>query len=580
MASKLPPFPSTSTSTTVDYHPTTTTTTTHHRGAERTPLLVTKDSSYGGGDEDITGAGASEEDGLDNHNTNHNSNNHNNNNSSSAILLLTTTKEGTACVKNVGINLAKTAAGTGILALPFACKEGGLLLFIFGTLAIAIWNVFGLKRLCDCFILLVEMMTPISQPQSTAVTSTTTTTRQQQQQKQQQRRQRIRQVSYHQQHKRPPPPAGTATLGKIAYYACGDTGLVVLDIMLLLLLCGIVIAYECAILAFSKGTPFTTSSNIVDAVILATLMVPLCLVDDLSNLSRLSRLGLVILALTMLVIAGYGIRGTYFNDNDISDNSYGNNTNTANTNPFHLLPPNGLAGISHWFGCVVFGFGIVPLTFNFRESMACPEKLPTAALVSMLLVAAAYIVTGISLLALYPDITDDVLSEIPSGGLATLTRLAMIVVVMATAPLLIVPCAEIIEGKIHHDGQVHPKTVLIARACICLCTVSISVMLPGFVTVLAFVGCFSVALVSFCVPPFLHMVLLFQKRNFDILVAAEGDDDDNDESHHDHHHHHHKVPFPFFALTIDLITFLSGVATTVITTFITFQKMIETEPSE
>ena len=66
-------------------------------------------------------------------------------------------QKGTASVKNVAINLAKTAAGTGILALPFACQQGGLLLFVFGTVAIAVWNVFALKRLCDCLELLIDV---------------------------------------------------------------------------------------------------------------------------------------------------------------------------------------------------------------------------------------------------------------------------------------------------------------------------------------------------------------------------------------------------------------------------------------
>jgi hypothetical protein len=334
--------------------------------------------------------------------------------------------------------------------------------------------------------------------------------------------------------------------------------------MLLLLLSGIVIAYECAILAFAKGTPFTTTNSVVDATVLAALMVPLCLVDDVSNLSKLSRLGLVILAFAMSVVAGYGISGYEAAVVGSSNN---------NSNPFHWLPPNGLTGVSHWFGCVVFGFGIVPLTFNFRESMAQPDKLPMTALVSMLLVAAAYIVSGVSLLFLYPDIADDVLSEMPSGGLATLTRLAMIVVVMATAPLLIVPCAEIIEGKIHHDGRVHPKTVLVARTGLCLFTVAISVMLPGFVTVLSFVGCFSVSLVSFCVPPFLHMVLLYQHKDNCIQVGQPS----SSSSHHDHD----APSYPSVGFVVDLIAFLSGVATTVVTTFITFQKMIEKDvPSE
>jgi Transmembrane amino acid transporter protein len=320
--------------------------------------------------------------------------------------------------------------------------------------------------------------------------------------------------------------------------------------MLLMLLSGIVIAYEVAILSFSKGTPFTTHNNLLDALILAILLVPLCLVEDMSSLSKLSRLGLIILGMTMLVIAGYGLTGY---DQRVTDRN--------DSNAFQLFPSDGMSGVSHWFGCVVFGFGIVPLTMNFRESMAQPDFLPRTAWVSMLMVAAAYITIGTGGLFLYPDIQEDLLSELPAGWLATIARLAMIVVVIATAPLLIVPCAEIVEGKIHHDGQVHPTTQLLARSAISLITVSISVMLPGFVTVLAFVGCFSVALVSFCVPPLLHGVLLRQRNQL-------------------HHHHQssdrtsgHLHP-PISGLLLDIVALVAGAVATAVTTFITFNKMV------
>ena len=77
----------------------------------------------------------------------------------------------------------------------------------------------------------------------------------------------------------------------------------------------------------------------------------------------------------------------------------------------------------------------------------------------------------------------------------------------ATAPLIVVPCGELIEGKVA-QGRPSRRTQIIVRFGICLITVLISVSMPSFVTVLSFVGCFSVALVAFCIPPFLHLILL------------------------------------------------------------------------
>lgn len=79
-------------------------------------------------------------------------------------------------------------------------------------------------------------------------------------------------------------------------------------------------------------------------------------------------------------------------------------------------------------------------------------------------------------------------------------------VVKATAPIIVVPCAELIEGKIAH-GANNQGTKIKVRFGICFITVIISVGIPGFVNILTLVGCFSVAFVSFCVPPFLHLIL-------------------------------------------------------------------------
>lgn len=62
-----------------------------------------------------------------------------------------------------------------------------------------------------------------------------------------------------------------------------------------------------------------------------------------------------------------------------------------------------------------------------------PKKLPTAVLLSLLLVAISYILEGIGLLMLYPDVETDILSELPQEGyLPIITRLSMVLVVMVS----------------------------------------------------------------------------------------------------------------------------------------------------
>lgn len=232
-----------------------------------------------------------------------------------------------------------------------------------------------------------------------------------------------------------------------------------------------------------------------------------------------------------------------------------NYNENKSSSPFNLFPLNGIEGVSKWFGCIVFSFGIVPLTFNFRESMAEPEKLPRTAMISMSLVGVCYTIIGLSFLYLFPNIENDLLAEIPSTGLlATTTRLAMILVAMASIPLLVVPCGEIIEGKITKNATANGETattsktlLIIIRTCILLVTVSVAVKLPGFVSVLSFVGCAAVSMVSFVLPPGLHWLIL-GKRFYD---GSEG------------------TNYPLLARVCDILILMGGIATTVITTWFT-----------
>ena len=146
--------------------------------------------------------------------------------------------------------------------------------------------------------------------------------------------------------------------------------------------------------------------------------------------------------------------------------------------------------------------------------MAEPSLLVPATKWAMLLVAVSYIVIGAGLLYPFPDIDGDVLHELPSTGfIPTTTRIAMVLVVLVTAPLLIVPCGELLEGKFVGSvcHQLEPEKAwrlkAIVRWGICLVCASISVFVPGFVNVLSFVGCLCVACVGFVIPPFLHLIL-------------------------------------------------------------------------
>jgi amino acid permease len=101
------------------------------------------------------------------------------------------------------VNLMKTCMGTGTLALPFACQEGGLVLHTLGLLGIAAWNLYSVHRLCQAL-------------SSLKLHSDQTRT----------------------------PPRGTSTFAKVAWFAFGQHGIHGLDFLLVILFFGIIVAYE------------------------------------------------------------------------------------------------------------------------------------------------------------------------------------------------------------------------------------------------------------------------------------------------------------------------------------------------
>ena len=186
-----------------------------------------------------------------------------------------------------------------------------------------------------------------------------------------------------------------------------------------------------AVLGFLQDTPLSTGSNLLNSFVIALVVGTLSLVPDLGYLSKASASGLVVLGFTFATIAVYAK----------PSNVHGPHLN--------LWPHDGMTGASNWFGCVVFGFGVAPLTYNYYESMAQPQYLTNATAVALLGVALCYMLIGCSLLSLYFPVQGDILQQLPIDELVPLlVRLAMIVVVVLTSPLIVLPCGLILEKKL------------------------------------------------------------------------------------------------------------------------------------
>jgi Transmembrane amino acid transporter protein len=282
----------------------------------------------------------------------------------------------------------------------------------------------------------------------------------------------------------------------------------------------------------------------VDAIVMAVIVGTLSLVPDMGYLAKASASGLFILGLIFIILATYSFTSK---DNQETTSAY----DTQITFPWHYLwPQDNMSGISNWFGCVVFGFGVVPLTYNFQESMSRPQELTHATAVALLGVAVSYIVLGCGLLALYHPVQGDILEQFPTQGILPLVvRLSMIVVIVLTSPLLVLPCGKILEEKLSMlSSSFHNHKLMQAIMRYGLCTICaiISVFIPGFVYILSFVGCFSVALVGFVIPPMIHISLVMK---------------------------YHPSPKPIGQLCLDVAMLLWGIVATIISSLYTFRKL-------
>jgi len=235
------------------------------------------------------------------------------------------------------------------------------------------------------------------------------------------------------------------------------------------------------------------------------IIAPLTCVEDLHFLSKTSALGIFIIFISFAVIFASGLIENRLSG--IWDVSWDD------------MWPNSLTGACNWFGVTVFGFGAVPITFNLMESMQDPRGMPRATEIALWIVGCTYAIIGNGIGILFkpsvPEFKSDVLQELPdSSWIPTMIRVSMSLVLTITAPILLVPCAEIIEGKLRMVDLEHkPQYRILIRFGMCFFCASVAFIIPSFVHIISFIGAFCVVLTSFVFPPLLHLALLRKKMS-------------------------------------------------------------------
>ena len=86
-----------------------------------------------------------------------------------------------------------------------------------------------------------------------------------------------------------------------------------------------------------------------------------------------------------------------------------------------------MAHASSWFGVAVFGYGVAPFIFNFRDSMAEPEKIGTSLWIGLGIVYIGYIVISYGIVILFLpsyEFRGDVLQAMPGTRIALFVRVS------------------------------------------------------------------------------------------------------------------------------------------------------------
>ena len=146
--------------------------------------------------------------------------------------------------------------------------------------------------------------------------------------------------------------------------------------------------------------------------------------------------------------------------------------------------------------------------------MAQPGRVNTSLQIGLLLVYFGYVAisNGVSILFTPSYIFEgDVLQAMPDTWISLLVRLLMIFVIAVTAPLIAIPCGELVEGKLGLQDHFYKR--ILVRVLFWLVCIGFAEFMPvGFVHVVSFLGCFCVAMVGFVLPPLFCLQLSTQRK--------------------------------------------------------------------
>ena len=356
--------------------------------------------------------------------------------------------EGGSSVLMTCVTMVKTSIGTGALALPFTYARGGVVPTVLMLVFLAAWNEFCGLRLIGCMSLL-------SPGEKNAYEAST--------------------------------ESRLAALARVALG--GSVGAALVEIVFFCLVFGIVTSYLVA--AHDTLSAYSSLGN-KDVYVAALLALPLTQARDVGKLAPVAMFGLFALFAAFAVTLFY----CYYDINDRSLNWLGPEKDALST-------------WASGFGVLSFSFGVVPLAPQFAESMRDPKDFKVAQRYALALTVFVYIILGVSVAFLDPNVPGNVLGLLPAGAPpALVAKVTVGLVCVASTPIPVVAAAEIIEKKVTHKRTAG----FIARTLLLFGSAFAADKVPDFALVVSIVGAATVSFLSFVLPLLLHLSLLLRQK--------------------------------------------------------------------
>jgi len=181
-------------------------------------------------------------------------------------------------------------------------------------------------------------------------------------------------------------------------------------------------------MSFLDGINQGVISGKLNKILPGIAVAALSCAKDISYLSKFSAVGLIALAFSFGFISFLGIKENgWVNFADILQTKY----------------PESLSAASSWFGVVVFGYGVVPVIFNIKNSMENPELIGLSTKIGLAIAFVGYIFLSTGIRIIYSEtftFEGDVLQALPDSNIiSSAVRLLMTFVVCVTAPFIVLP---------------------------------------------------------------------------------------------------------------------------------------------